>query len=311
MAGAFVISRGAKTHVDIVVVEARDGAHVGRGEGTPIYYRGESAESCVAQIQRLPHDLDRALLQHLLPAGAARNAVDCALWELGARQAGIPLWKLAGLAPPPPLETAMTVSLDIPERMEAAARALAARTSLLKIKLAGEGDLARVAAVRRGAPAARLVVDANEAWANRDVAAEAATLLPFGVELIEQPVRAGDDHLLDGIASPIPLGADESLHDLTELARCRGRYQAVNIKLDKAGGLTEALALKAEAQAMGFKIMVGCMLSTSLGIAPAFLAAQGVDWVDLDGSLLLARDREAGFVLENGMLNPPPACERG
>lgn len=304
MAGAFVISRGAKTHVDVVVAEVHDGVHSGRGEGTPIYYKGESAESCVAQIQRVPHDIDRAMLQNILPPGAARNAVDCALWDLDAKRAGIPLWKLAGLAPPQPLETAMTVSLDRPERMEVAARALAARTSLLKIKLAGEGDLARVAAVRRGAPAARLIVDANEAWTGRDVAAEAAALLPFGVELIEQPVRAGQDHLLDGIASPIPLGADESLHDRTDLGRCRGRYQAINIKLDKAGGLTEALALKAEAQALGFRVMVGCMLSTSLGIAPAFLAAQGADWVDLDGALLLASDREEQLVLENGTLAP-------
>lgn len=305
MAGAFVISRGAKTHVDVVVAEVNDGVHSGRGEGTPIYYKGESAESCVAQIGALPHDLDRVMLQNILPSGAARNAVDCALWDLDAKRAGIPLWKLAGLAPPQPLVTAVTVSLDMPERMEAAARALAARTSLLKIKLAGEGDHARVAAVRRGAPAARLIVDANEAWTGCDVAAEAAALLPFGIELIEQPVRAGQDHLLDGIASPIPLGADESLHDRADLARCSGRYRAINIKLDKAGGLTEALALKAEAQALGFKVMVGCMLSTSLGIVPAYLVAQGADWADLDGPLLLARDRKDGLALRDGKLRPP------
>lgn len=281
-----------------------DGTHSGRGEGTPIYYKGETAEHCVAQIGALPNSLDRAMLKDILLPGAARNAVDCALWDLEARRAGAPVWKMAGLAAPRPLVTALTVSLDTPERMEAAAQALAARTSLLKIKLAGGDDLARVAAVRRGAPLARLIVDANEAWTGRDVAGEAAALLPLGVELIEQPVRAGEDHLLDGIASPIPLCADESLHDRADLARCRGRYQAINIKLDKAGGLTEALALKAEAQAMGLKVMIGCMLSTSLGIAPAFLAAQGSDWVDLDGALLLARDREEHLVLENGKLAP-------
>ena len=292
------------------MVESCDGKHAGRGEGTPIYYRGESAESCAAQIAKLPPDLDRLALQHYLPPGAARNAADCALWDLEARRAGIPVWQLAGLERPRPLVTAMTVSLGTPEMMEAAARSLAARTPLIKVKLAGDGDVARVAAVRRGAPAARLIVDANEAWTDRDVTAEAASLLPFGVELIEQPVRAGEDHLLDGIASPIPLGADESLHDRSDLARCRGRYQAINIKLDKAGGITEALALKAEAQAQGFRVMVGCMLGTSLGIAPAFLVAQGVDWVDLDGALLLAKDREERFVLSDRKLNSPSPLRR-
>jgi len=288
-----------------VTVEVRDGAHVGCGEATPIYYKGESAESCLAQIEELPPNLDRTLLQTLLRPGAARNAVDCALWDLEARQAGVPVWQLAGLSPPQPLVTAMTVSLGTPDRMEADATALSRRTSLIKVKLAGEGDVERVAAVRRGAPDARLIVDANEAWTGRDIVAEAASLLPFGVELIEQPIKAGEDHRLDGIVSPIPLGADESVHDRADLERCRGRYQAINIKLDKAGGLTEALALKAEARAMGFKVMVGCMLSTSLGIAPAFLAAQGADWVDLDGALLLAEDREERFTLANGTLAPP------
>ena len=246
--------------------------------------------------------MDRVQLQQLLPPGAARNAVDCALWDLDAKRAGVPLWQLAGLAPPLPLVTAMTVSLDRPEQMEAAARELSRQTALIKIKLAGEDDLARVAAVRRGAPHARLIVDANESWTNRDVAAEAAALVPFGVKLIEQPVRRGEDHLLDGIASPIPLGADESLHDRSDLARCSGRYQAINIKLDKAGGLTEALAVRAEARTLGLKIMVGCMLATSLGIAPAFLAAQDAEWVDLDGALLLAKDRDHPLILAGGLL---------
>ena len=305
MAGAFVIARGAKTHVDVVVVEARDGPLVGRGEGTPIYYKGESAEGCVQQIAGLPDSIDRETLSAILGHGAARNAVDCALWDLEAKQKGQPVWALASLGEPRPLVTAMTVSIGALEKMESDARALAERTSLIKIKLSGEGDIERVAAVRRGAPDARLIVDANESWTGRDVAAEAAALLPYGVELIEQPVRAGEDGLLDGITSPIPLGADESIQDRADLARCLGRYQAINIKLDKAGGLTEALALKDEAQALGFRIMVGCMLGTSLGIAPAFLAAQGADWVDLDGALLLAKDREERFALRNGLLTPP------
>ncbi len=293
-------------HVDVIVVQASDGAFTGRGEGTPIYYRGETAQTCIAQISALPPNLDRQSLQHLLPPGAARNAVDCALWDLEARKAGIAVWQLAGMPAPQTLVTAMTVSLGSPDKMETDARRLAERTSLIKLKLSSDGDTERVAAVRRGAPQARLIVDANEAWTGRDVATMAASLVPYAVELIEQPVTAGQDHLLDGITSPIPLSADESVQDRADLKRCQGRYQAINIKLDKAGGLTEAFALKTAAQAMGFKVMVGCMLGTSLGIAPAFLVAQGADWVDLDGALLLARDRDERFALEGGVLNPPP-----
>jgi L-alanine-DL-glutamate epimerase-like enolase superfamily enzyme len=290
--GAFVIARGAKTHVDLVYVEMTDGAHIGRGEGTPIYYKGETAASCLAQMQALPADVDRATLQSLLPPGAARNAVDCALWDLEAARADLPVWAMAGLAAAPAPSTAMTVSLGDPEAMEAQARSFAGRFELLKLKLAGDGDRDRVAAVRRGAPDARLIVDANEAWTGRDVAAEATRLLPFGVELIEQPVRAGDEHLLDGVASPIPLCADESCQTRDDLDRCTGHYQAINIKLDKAGGLTEALALKAEAERRGFAIMVGCMLGTSLAMRTAQIVAHGARWVDLDGALLLARDRK-------------------
>ncbi|AGH50963.1 mandelate racemase/muconate lactonizing protein [Sphingomonas sp. MM-1] len=309
VAGAFTIARGAKTHVDVVIAEIAADGHVGRGEATAIYYHGESAESVAAQVMAAADAIeagaDRAAIQMLMPRGAARNAVDAALWDLEARMTGRPAWAIAGLAPPAPLLTAYTISLGEPARMEADARAAADRHPLLKLKLAGEGDLDRVAAVRRGAPAARLIVDANEAWTGRDVVAEAAALLPYGVELIEQPVKAGEDALLDGIRSPIPLCADESCQDRADLARCIGRYQAVNIKLDKAGGLTEALALTAEARAAGLEIMVGCMLSTSLGIAPAFLAAQGARWVDLDGPLLLAKDRAPGFVFTGGTMHPP------
>jgi L-Ala-D/L-Glu epimerase len=302
VAGAFIIARGAKTHVDVVVVEAREGETIGRGEGTPIYYKGESAQSCVDQIAALPAGIDRAAVQHLLPHGAARNAVDCALWDLAARQAGVPLWHLAGLPDPQPLVTAMTVSLGTPEKMEADAAALSQKTSLLKLKLAGEGDADRVAAVRRGAPLSQIIVDANEAWTGRDVGAEAAVLAGFGVEMIEQPVKAGEDHLLDGVVSPLPFVADESCQDRADLARLQGRYAGINIKLDKAGGLTEGIALAAEARSMGFDVMIGCMLSTSLGIAPAFLLGAGARWVDLDGALLLAEDRAQRCAMRDGMM---------
>ena len=308
IAGAFTIARGAKTHVDVVAVTLADGALLGRGEATAIYYHGETAESVreavLAMAPAVAEGAGRAELQRLMPAGAARNALDAAMWDLDARRQGREAWRIAGLDEPAPLATAFTISLGEPARMEADARAAAGGHPLLKLKLGGDGDAGRVAAVRRGAPAARLIVDANEAWLGRDIAAAAAELMPFGVELIEQPVPAGQDALLDGISSPIPLCADESCQDRGHLARCVGRYAAINVKLDKAGGLTEALALIAEARAAGLKIMVGCMLSTSLGIAPAFLAAQGADWVDLDGPLLLARDRPNGFRYEGeGIVN--------
>jgi L-alanine-DL-glutamate epimerase-like enolase superfamily enzyme len=305
VAGAFTIARGAKTHVDVVVVEATGEGVTGRGEATPIYYHGETA----VQVEQLVESLgevssERSGLAERLGRGAARNGVDCALWDWEARRTGVPAWQRAGLAPPQMRTTAFTISLGTPERMEADARAAAGLHPLLKLKLAGEGDDARVAAVRRGAPEARLIVDANEAWTDRDVLAEASALLRHGVELIEQPVKAGADHLLDGIRSPIPLCADESCQDRSDLARCVGRYDAVNIKLDKAGGLSEALLLAREARASGLEIMVGCMLSTSLGVAPAFLLAQEARWIDLDGPLLLAEDRPAGFRFEGGSMHP-------
>ena len=311
VAGAFVIARGAKTHVDVVVATLNDGEKRGRGEATPIYYHGETAESVrdavLAMAGPIGAGAGRADLAGLMPRGAARNALDAALWDLDSKRLGLEVWRLAGMAEPRPLTTAFTISLGDPARMEADARAAASRHPLLKLKLAGEHDTDRVAAVRRGAPDARLIVDANEAWTARDVAAEAAALLPFGVELIEQPVAAGQDALLDGVNSPIPLCADESCQDRADLARCVGRYAAINIKLDKAGGLTEALALADEARRAGCMLMVGCMLSTSLGIAPAFLAAQGAEWVDLDGPLLLARDHPDGFGFRDGkIVNGPP-----
>jgi L-Ala-D/L-Glu epimerase len=303
VAGSFVIARGAKTHVDVVVAEVSDGVFTGRGEGTAIYYKGETAEACAAAINAIPPGIDRMALQTMLPHGAARNALDCALWDLAAQQAGVPVWQLAGLPAPQPLMTAFTISLADPDTMEADARARAA-LPLLKLKLAGEGDHARVAAVRRGAPNARLIVDANEAWTGRDVGAEATALAALGVEMIEQPVKAGQDHLLDGVVSPIPLVADESCQDRADLPRLAGRYAGINIKLDKAGGLTEGIALAAQARASGFDVMVGCMLSTSLGIAPAFLLGSGARWVDLDGALLLAKDRDVRLKERGGLLHP-------
>lgn len=308
VAGSFVIARGAKTDVDVVLVEITDGIHAGRGEATAIYYHGETAESVRAQAEAMAGEvaagMTRADLLRHMPSGAARNAIDCALWDLEGKRQGRPVWSLAGLAPPRPVQSAFTISLGAPERMERDARSAAAIYPLLKLKLAGEGDIERVAAVRRGAPEARLIVDANESWTGRDVAAEATALLPYGVELIEQPVKAGEDHLLDDVDSPIPLCADESCQDRADLARCKGRYAAINIKLDKAGGLTEALALAAEARDVGLELMVGCMLSTSLGIAPAILVAQGARWVDVDGPLLLAKDRDHPVRFEHGVAWP-------
>jgi L-alanine-DL-glutamate epimerase-like enolase superfamily enzyme len=304
VAGAFIISRGAKTHVDVVVCTVSDGAREGRGEGTAIYYEGESAEGCVAALAAYTGPLHRqALLSHM-PRGAARNALDCALWDLEAKREGAPVWQIAGLEPPAPMPTAFTISLGEPPAMEADARKAAARGfALLKCKLTGEGDRARVAAVRAGAPDVRLIVDANESWHDRDIAAEAAALAALGVEMVEQPVRHGAEDRLAGVRAPLPLCADESCHTRADLKRL-GDFDAVNIKLDKAGGLTEALALRAGARERGFRVMVGCMLGTSLSIAPAALAAQGADWIDLDGALLLAEDRDGGLPMRDGMLHP-------
>lgn len=304
VAGSFVISRGAKTHVDVVVCTVGDGTYQGRGEGTPIYYKGETAEDCADSISAFAsaHALDRQTVNAFMPAGAARNALDCALWDLEAKRSGSPVWALAGLRPPVTLATAFTISLDTPQAMESAARSAAeAGYGLLKCKLTGEGDVDRVAAVRRGAPAARLIVDANESWGALDIVGQATAMADIGVELIEQPVPAGQDDKLAGLISPVPFCADESCQTSADLDRL-AMYQAVNIKLDKAGGLTEALKLAGEAARRGQMIMVGCMLGTSLGIAPAFLAAQQARWVDLDGALLLAQDREGGLQASNGML---------
>lgn len=314
VAGQFIIARGAKSYVDVLVVAVSDGVQTGMGEGTAVYYQGESAESCLAQVEsviddlvRLDSDSARALLQMLLPPGAARNALDCALWDVAAKAAGIPLWQYGGLpSEPRPLVTAFTISLGTADAMEAdAARAAANGYHLLKLKLTGEGDRLRVEAVKAGAPEARLIVDANESWGHLDISDEAAALARLGVEMIEQPVSDGEDALLAGIKSALPLLADESCHNAADIERLASYYDGVNIKLDKAGGLTEAIKIADAANAAGLKIMVGCMLSTSLGIAPAFLVAQRADWVDLDGPALLAGDRDICFRFEGGMVIPP------
>ncbi len=314
VAGQFIISRGAKSHVDVLVVGVSDGTHFGLGESTAIYYHGESAEGCLRQIsdvEKALGDLDPATAkehaQVLLPAGAARNALDCALWDLIAKKKGKEVWKLAGLSSAPiPLATAFTISLGEPEKMEIDAKKASARGfGLLKLKLTGEGDRDRVAAVRKGAPGARMIVDANGAWGKMDIEAEAHALASLGVEMIEQPVPAGEDALLAGLRFPVPILADESCQSGTDIEACAKYYDGINIKLDKAGGLTEALAMAQTAHAQNLKIMVGCMLSTSLGIAPAFLLAQNAHWVDLDGPVLLAEDREGAFRFENGRIFEP------
>ncbi|MCH8155308.1 MAG: dipeptide epimerase, partial [Proteobacteria bacterium] len=314
----FTISRGTRTSAEPVVVELTDpgDAHAGghgrvvrgRGECVPYARYGETVDGVIAAIEGLragiEAGLDRIGMQELLPAGAARNALDCAYWDLEAKRAGRPVWQLCGLAPLDAVTTAYTLSLETPEAMGRAAAANAARP-LLKLKLAGPDDLARVEAVRANAPETRLIVDANEGWSLDDYVELAPRLARLGVVLIEQPLPAGQDAPLAGLPRPVPVCADESCHATESLAELAGRYDAVNIKLDKTGGLTEALALKQAALAQGYRIMVGCMLATSLAMAPAVLIAQGAAFVDLDGPLLLKRDRPEGLRYEGSTLHPP------
>lgn len=310
--GTFTISRGSKTTADVVVVELSDGkGKAGRGEAVPYARYGESMRSVLDQIEglhaALADGLDREGLQSLLPAGAARNAVDLALWDLECKQSGRRHWELAGLPEPKPVTTAFTLSLDTVETMGRKAAENRDRP-LLKLKLAGPDDLDRVAAVRRNAPVARIVVDANEGWTIEQYAALAPRLADLGVEMIEQPLPAGEDAALAGIERPVPVCADESCHDTATLAGLKGRYDMVNIKLDKTGGLTEALRLKRAAEAEGYGIMVGCMLATSLAMAPGVLLAQGVPVVDLDGPLLLAEDRDPALRIDGSLVYPPAAA---
>ena len=307
--GSFTISRGSRTAVEVVLVELQEGGYRGRGECVPYARYGETVEGVMAAIESLRRELeagrlDRRALQQALPAGAARNALDCAFWDLEAKQAGKRVWELAGLPAPGPLTTAYTLSLDTPDKMGAAAAANAQRP-LLKLKLAGPEDLARVEAVRAGAPKAKLVVDANEGWDAGSYAEIAPELARLGVALVEQPLPAGADAALADLPRPVPLCADESCHDRSSLPQLRGRYDMVNVKLDKTGGLTEALALVAEAEAAGFQVMVGCMLATSLAMAPATLPAQRAQVVDLDGPLLLAEDRDPPLEIDGSLVQPP------
>ncbi len=307
LAEVFTIARGSKTEARVLTVTvARDGAR-GRGECVPYARYGESLESVAGQIATLPEGVTRRALQDLLPTGAARNAVDCALWDLAAKQAHKRVWQVAGLPAPGPLVTAYTLSLDTPDRMRAAAARNAARP-VLKIKLGTPDDMARLEAVRAGAPGANIIVDANEGWTAEVYADLVPHLLRLGVALVEQPLPAAQDGMLAEIARPVPVCADESCHDRATLADLRGKYDAVNIKLDKTGGLTEALALREAAIAAGFGVMVGCMVGSSLSMAPAALVAQGAAFVDLDGPLLLARDRVAAIRYEGSTMEVPEAA---
>ena len=287
---AFTISRGSKTEARVLTVSVtRDGV-TGRGECVPYARYGETVDSVRAQIKALPPGITRATLQTALPPGAARNAVDCALWDVEAKQAAQPVWQLAGLPAPRPVITAFTLSLAAPEAMRVAAAANAHRP-VLKIKLGTPDDMPRLEAVRQGAPRSRLVIDANEGWTPEVYDDLAPHLIRLGVELVEQPFPAGQDDMLAEIARPLPVCADESCFDRASLAGLKGKYDVVNLKLDKTGGLTEGLATRDLARQMGFKVMVGCMVGSSLAMAPAVLLAQGADWTDLDGPLLLSEDR--------------------
>jgi len=308
LAGAFTISRGSKTEAVVVVAELGDGRHRGRGEAVPYARYGETPDRVIAAIKAmrpaLRGGIDRIRLQAAMPSGAARNALDCALWDFYAKQSGRPAYELAGLAPPKPLVTAYTISLATPAVMAEAAERAASRP-LLKVKLGGGDDGARIAAVRRAAPRAALIVDANEGWGDDNLARNLTACADAGVTLIEQPLPEGRDAALTRIKRPIPVCADESVHDRASLDALSGKYDAINVKLDKAGGLTEALALAAEAERRGLSIMAGCMVATSLAMAPAMLVAQRARVVDLDGPLLLAEDRPDGLRYEGSLAFPP------
>jgi L-Ala-D/L-Glu epimerase len=303
-AEVFTISRGSRTEAHVLTVTVESDGATGRGECVPYARYGESPESVAAQVAGLPETFDRAALQGLLPAGAARNAVDCALWDWEAKCTGRPVWQIAGLPMPGPEITAYTLSLETPDVMEENARKHAHRP-LLKIKLGGEGDMARLEAVRRGAPGARIIVDANEGWSPEIYAELAPVLVRLGVEMVEQPLPAMDDTALAGLHRVLPVCADESCHDCASLPALAGKYDMVNIKLDKTGGLTEALALRAAAREAGYAVMVGCMVGTSLAMAPAILVAQGATVVDLDGPLLLAEDRAPPLHYDAAGVHPP------
>jgi len=309
IAGRFSISRGSKTEAVVVVAEiCRDGL-TGRGECVPYPRYGETPEATVNAIHSVGHwaSFTREILLQRMQPGAARNALDCALWDLEAKEAKQRIWELAGLPAPRPLTTAYTISLGTPEEMAQATHA-AAHRPLLKIKLGGEGDETRIAAVRRAAPDATLIVDANEAWSDDNLQRNLDACAKADVALVEQPLPAGQDAALERIARPIPVCADESAHATASLKELEGRFDAVNIKLDKTGGLTEALAMSREAERLGLRVMVGCMVATSLAMAPALIVAQPAFIVDLDGPLLLAKDREHALRYDGSTVHPPDAA---
>ncbi|CAN7350172.1 N-acetyl-D-Glu racemase DgcA [Aminobacter sp. LjRoot7] len=308
IAGTFTISRGSKTEAEVITCEIAESGVIGRGECVPYKRYGETMASVAEAIEQarraIENGASRTDLVTLMSAGAARNAVDCALWDLEAKLTGVPVKDRLGIAAPLALETAYTLSLGEPEAMAAQARANAARP-LLKVKIGGDNDIARIRAVVEAAPNSRLILDANEGWIDTNIAENLATAAELGVALIEQPLPAGADQILGRIPHPVPICADESVHIAADLAELKGRYDAVNIKLDKSGGLTAALELRDKARALGFQVMVGCMVGTSLAMAPAVLLAQGAEFVDLDGPLLLARDRSPGLIYEGSMVSPP------
>ncbi|MGH6771518.1 MAG: N-acetyl-D-Glu racemase DgcA [Xanthobacteraceae bacterium] len=308
IAGSFTISRGAKTEAAVLVAELSDGRHRGRGECVPYARYGETIEGVAVAIRAMEpaiaDGLDREALQQAMPPGAARNALDCAFWDLAAKRAERPAHELVGLPAPKPLVTAYTISLDTPEAMAEAATRAASRT-LLKVKLGGDGDPERIAAVRRAAPNAELIVDANEAWTQKNLTENLTACAAAGVTLIEQPLPDSHDDVLSAFRHPVPICADESAHARASLAALRKKYDAVNVKLDKTGGLTEALATAEEAERLGLTLMVGCMVATSLSMAPAMLVAQRARYVDLDGALLLARDRLYPLRYEESRVHPP------
>ena len=303
----FRTARGASTETRVIVVTISNGQHTGRGEAVPISRYGQTTASTVAQLEQISSRgaVDRQQVQELLPAGAARNALDCALWDLEAKVSGKRAWELANIEIVHVVETAFTISLDTPEKMAAAAQANA-KAPVLKLKLGGDNlDLPRVEAVRGAAPAARLIVDANESWSPSHYQENVSGLARLGVELIEQPFPADADDVLETLDHPVPVCADESCHTSADLPRLANRYEAINIKLDKTGGLTEALLLTERARQSGLKLLFGCMVCTSLGIAPARLIARATDYVDLDGPLLLAGDRHHGLTYDKGRIGLP------
>jgi len=312
IAGKFTISRGGRTEALVVVASIHENGLPGRGECVPYAHYNETVEGVAAEIRGQADAIRSGMtaqdLMERMPAGAARNALDCALWDLEAKRRGTPVWRLAGVEEPRPAITAYTLSLGAPEDMEAAARQAGSR-ALLKVKLGGDGDLERIAAVRRGAPRSALIVDANEAWEESKLPEYLAACAAADVKLIEQPLPAHKDASLANLDAAdrfgIPICADESLHTHEDLPEAARKYQAVNIKLDKSGGLTEALIMRRKAQELGLKIMIGCMVGTSLAMAPAMLLASGAEFVDLDGPLLLAKDRDEGLKYQESLIYPP------